>query len=418
MAFRAGSYWDLGRPVRQPTPAVGRSARGSSSSTASASRPAATSTPPPARSRPRPNVGAPPSRPTPVALATRLERRRVHRRVAESKPFTERPKAPFKTTTLQQEAGNKLGFSAGRTMSVAQGLYERGYITYMRTDSVSSRSRPSTRPRSADRRALRPGLPPAGAPHVRATRSRTRRRRTRRSARPATASAPPEQVRRRAQPRRAGALRADLDAHGRAPDDRRPRPQRSRCGSRARRARASRRSSARRPHLSSSSGSAWPTSTGATSPRPNGRRRGEPPAVVQGEAVACDGIAPRGPHHAAAGALHRGDAGEGARGPRHRPAVDVRVDHQHDHERRGYVWKKGNALVPVVDRVREDAAARALLRAPRRLRLHRHDGGGARRGRRGRGRGREVAPHASTSGTARRRGCRSSCPRSTSRRST
>ncbi len=55
---------------------------------------------------------------------------------AESKPFTERPKPPFKTTTLQQEAGNKLRFSAGRTMSVAQGLYERGYITYMRTDSV------------------------------------------------------------------------------------------------------------------------------------------------------------------------------------------------------------------------------------------------------------------------------------------
>ncbi len=56
---------------------------------------------------------------------------------AESKPFTERPKAPFKTTTLQQEGGNKLRFSAARTMSVAQGLYERGYITYMRTDSVT-----------------------------------------------------------------------------------------------------------------------------------------------------------------------------------------------------------------------------------------------------------------------------------------
>ena len=37
---------------------------------------------------------------------------------------------------MQQEAGNKLRFSAGRTMSVAQGLYERGYITYMRTDSI------------------------------------------------------------------------------------------------------------------------------------------------------------------------------------------------------------------------------------------------------------------------------------------
>ena len=57
-------------------------------------------------------------------------------RNVEAKDFVERPKPPFKTTTMQQEAGNKLRFSAGRTMSVAQGLYERGYITYMRTDSI------------------------------------------------------------------------------------------------------------------------------------------------------------------------------------------------------------------------------------------------------------------------------------------
>ncbi len=48
-----------------------------------------------------------------------------------------RPYAPFRTTTLQQEAGRKLGFTAQRTMSVAQDLYESGYITYMRTDSVT-----------------------------------------------------------------------------------------------------------------------------------------------------------------------------------------------------------------------------------------------------------------------------------------
>ncbi len=55
----------------------------------------------------------------------------------ESKAFTERPKAPFTTSTLQQEAGRKLRFSAGRTMRVAQGLYERGYVTYVRTDSTN-----------------------------------------------------------------------------------------------------------------------------------------------------------------------------------------------------------------------------------------------------------------------------------------
>jgi len=56
---------------------------------------------------------------------------------AEQKPGTSAPKDPFRTSTLQQEAGNKFSWSAGRTMSIAQGLYERGYITYMRTDSAN-----------------------------------------------------------------------------------------------------------------------------------------------------------------------------------------------------------------------------------------------------------------------------------------
>ena len=55
----------------------------------------------------------------------------------DAKPYTRRPYEPFRTTTLQQEAGRKLGFSSQRAMSVAQELYEKGFITYMRTDSVS-----------------------------------------------------------------------------------------------------------------------------------------------------------------------------------------------------------------------------------------------------------------------------------------
>ncbi|MGL6226956.1 MAG: type I DNA topoisomerase [Thermoguttaceae bacterium] len=55
----------------------------------------------------------------------------------EDKPYSTRPYAPFTTSTLQQEANRKFGFTARTTMSVAQSLYENGYITYMRTDSTN-----------------------------------------------------------------------------------------------------------------------------------------------------------------------------------------------------------------------------------------------------------------------------------------
>ena len=55
----------------------------------------------------------------------------------ENKPYTTKPAAPFTTSTMQQEANRKIGFTATRTMRVAQSLYENGYITYMRTDSTN-----------------------------------------------------------------------------------------------------------------------------------------------------------------------------------------------------------------------------------------------------------------------------------------
>jgi len=69
-------------------------------------------------------------------LVSRLKQFNAVVESVEEKPHTTHPGAPFTTSMLQQEANRKLGFTAKKTMSVAQSLYENGYITYMRTDST------------------------------------------------------------------------------------------------------------------------------------------------------------------------------------------------------------------------------------------------------------------------------------------
>ena len=72
-----------------------------------------------------------------IELMEKLQSAQFSVGTVENKPFTSKPAAPFTTSTLQQEANRKLGFTARRTMQVAQSLYENGHITYMRTDSTN-----------------------------------------------------------------------------------------------------------------------------------------------------------------------------------------------------------------------------------------------------------------------------------------
>jgi DNA topoisomerase I len=86
-----------------------------------------------------------------TSVATALTGQTFTVRSVTERPFRRSPAAPFMTSTLQQEAGRKLRFSAQRAMQVAQRLYEQGYITYMRTDSTTLSDEALTAARSQAR---------------------------------------------------------------------------------------------------------------------------------------------------------------------------------------------------------------------------------------------------------------------------
>ena len=156
------------------------------------------------------------------ALATGLRGAQLEVSSVEQKPYTRKPYAPFMTSTLQQEAGRKLRFSSERTMSIAQRLYENGYITYMRTDST-------TLSQSAIDAARNQASQLYGQEYVHPSpRQYTRKVKNAQEAHEAIRPAgdvfqTPGQLHAAAGHRRVPALRTDLAAHGRLADGRRPR---------------------------------------------------------------------------------------------------------------------------------------------------------------------------------------------------
>ena len=324
------------------------------------------------------------------ALVGRLGDTNFVVRDVEAKTFVERPKPPFKTTTLQQEAGNKLRFSAGRTMSVAQGLYERGYITYMRTDSISLSNQAVDAARAQIvERFGQAYLPPAPRTFANTTKNAQE---AHEAIRPSgDRFRTPEDVR--------GELSRDEQQLYELIWMRTVASQMTDARGRRVTLRLGGASSTGEDVVFRASGKSYEflgfrMAYVDVSDDPGGADDDEAvlPTVGEGEGVACNGLEANG-HSTQPPARYTEatlvkvleDSGIG------RPSTYASIINTITSER-GYVWKKGTALGAVVDGVREDPAPRALLRAPRRLRLHGHDGGSARRGRTWRGRGREVAP--------------------------
>ncbi|MEV0325333.1 type I DNA topoisomerase [Micromonospora echinospora] len=138
MAFRSAEYWDILATLAVAEPGEGPRTFSATLIALNGDRIASGKDFEPTTGRVRPGAGvvhldAGGAR----GLAARLQGRPFAVTRVEEKPYRRRPYAPFITSTLQQEAARKLRFSSQQTMRTAQRLYENGYITYMRTDSVN-----------------------------------------------------------------------------------------------------------------------------------------------------------------------------------------------------------------------------------------------------------------------------------------
>ena len=385
MRFRSGQWSDLEGTLRRRRPTVPRLAR--------RARRQARRRGPRLRSRDRRDLrGAcerrgPARRGRALALADRLRDVAYTVTSTESDPFTEKPRAPFTTSTLQQESGRKLRYTAARTMAVAQRLYERGFITYMRTDSTNLSEQAVGAARTAIREQYGEEYLPA---EPRTFRNKVKNAQEAHEAiRPAG-----DRIRTPAE------VNAELDGDERRlyeliwirtvacqMSDARGRKMTIRLGATSTQGeRAMFRASGkaydflgwRRAYIED------------VDEGDEVESEARLPAVAEGAAVTLHRARVGRARDEAAGALHGGEPGEGARRARHRPSVDVRGGHRDDPGALVRV-AQGHRARPRVDGVRGHEPARAALRPSRRLLVHRDDGRGARRHRARRGRSREVA---------------------------
>ena len=265
------------------------------------------------------------------------------------RPFRRSPAAPFMTSTLQQEAGRKLRFSAQRAMQVAQRLYEQGFITYMRTDSTTLSDEALTAARTQAREmygdAYVPDAPRRYERKVKNAQEAHEAIRPSGETLPHAGAGGAPAVGGRAPP-----VRADLEAHGGLPDERRHRDERAGPpdGRRCPRAwpPARRRSSRPVGGSSPSRASCAPTSRARTTPRPSWPTarsccpRWPRATSSTGSAFEPGSHATQPPARYTEASLVKAMEELGVGRPSTYASVIATILD------RGYVWKKGTALVP------------------------------------------------------------------------
>ena len=321
-------------------------------------------------------------------LAARLEGRQVTVSRVDEKPYRRRPYAPFTTSTLQMEAGRKLGWSSAQTMRVAQRLYENGHITYMRTDSTNLSDEAINAARQQARELYGDAYVPAEARRYKSKAKGAQE--AHEAIRPAGDSF-----------RTPGQLAAQLardefrlyeliwqrtvasqmaDAVGQTVSirlaGRSARPTRPSSSPPA----AARSPSPGFLKAYVESRDEGAATNGDDDPGSDDAER-RLPRLERGQQLDTQELEAKGHTTSPAGPLHRAEPGRPARGAGHRPPVDLRVDHADDPGPRIRL-EEGQRAGALLHRVRRGQPARAALRPAGRLRLHRLAGGGARRDRR------------------------------------